>query len=123
MAKRASSAIIGSKRFTSNVDGESGFVRCTVTRSLCAESGEAKAFIRFLEISAGLRTDVAVGGLAVRIHRDKERSEVFHPEFPETLGHQVLEEDILDLLHLDRFDARRAADDRQVDPAELRQMI
>src|SRR5688572_11147894 len=60
----------------------------------------SKPCIDLLQLLPGLRLDVAVQGVAVRVDPDRERAEVLHAELPEALGHQLLPGDLLDLLDL-----------------------
>src|SRR6476646_10759647 len=75
--------------------------------------------IELLQLVVGRRLDVVVERVAVGVDADSERAEVLHPELPEALGHQLLPRDLLDLLDLGRLERRGAADDREVDHAEL----
>src|SRR5947209_8437694 len=79
----------------------------------------SKAGIELLQLLAGAVLDVAVQRVAVRVDADGERAEVLDAELPEALGHQLLPGDLLDLLDLRRLERRGAADDREVDHAEL----
>src|SRR5438876_7235981 len=75
----------------------------------------SKLGIELLQLLLGGVLDVAVQGVAVRIDADRERAEVAHAKLPQTLGHQVLPLDLLDLLDLRRLERGRTADDREVD--------
>src|SRR5512134_1045312 len=77
-----------------------------------------EAGIDLLELLLGLRLDVVVEGVAVRVDPDRERAEVLDAELPEALGHQLLPGDLLDLLDLRGLERGRAADDREVDHPE-----
>src|SRR5262245_34965615 len=61
---------------------------------------------------------VAVERVAVRVDPDGERAEVLDAELPQALGHQLLPDDLLDLLDLGRLERRRPADDGEIDHAE-----
>src|SRR5215208_4660486 len=58
--------------------------------------------------------DVVEERVAVRVDPDPERPELLDAELPQALGHEVLPEDLLDLLDLRRLERGRAADDREV---------
>ena len=53
------------------------------------------------------------------VHRDQQRAEVADAELPQALGIEVVEIDVLDRLDPGRLERRRAADDREIDAAEL----
>src|SRR5215471_3806322 len=76
-----------------------------------------KPGIELLQFLLGLRLDVVVEGVAVRVDADRERPEVLDAELPEALGHELLPGDLLDLLDLGRLERGGAADDREVDHA------
>src|SRR6476659_9419445 len=78
-------------------------------------SKNSEAGIELLQLVVGRRLDVVVERFAVGVDADRERAEVLHPELPETLRHQLLPGDLLDLLDLGRLERRRSADDREVD--------
>src|SRR3954447_13920908 len=75
-----------------------------------------KDLLQFL-LGAGL--DVSVERVAVRVDADGQRAEVLDAELPEALGHELFPRDLFDLLDLRRLERRSAADDREVDHAEL----
>src|SRR6185295_14701612 len=95
-------------------------------RGFCERAGRSRKSsgpplepcIEILQSLASLLLDVVVERVAVRIDRDGERAEVLDPELPETLGHELLPGDLLDLLDLLGLQGSRAADDREVDHAE-----
>src|SRR4051812_7911596 len=78
----------------------------------------SKAGIDLLQLLLGLRLDVVVQRVAVRVDADRQRTEVLDAELPEALGHELLPGDLLDLLDLRRLERGRAADDREVDHPE-----
>src|SRR5690349_24356244 len=65
-----------------------------------------------------LGLNVVVQRAAVRVDTDRERTEVLDAELPEALGHELLPDDLLDLLDLGRLERGGAADDREVDHPE-----
>src|SRR5438270_10080654 len=73
-----------------------------------------KAGINLLQLLRGRGLDVVVERVAVRVDADRERAEVLDPELPETLRHQLLPRDMLDLLDLRGLERGGAADDREV---------
>src|SRR3954447_18097521 len=79
-------------------------------------SKPGKDLLQFL-LGAGL--DVAVERVAVRVDADRERAEVLDAELPEALGHELFPRDLFDRFDLRRLERRGAADDREVDHAEL----
>src|SRR6266550_8784777 len=62
---------------------------------------------------------VVVERVAVRVDADGQRAEVLDAELPQALRHQLLPRDLLDLLDLRGLERGGAADDREVDHAEL----
>src|SRR5262245_2134223 len=70
-----------------------------------------QSFLRF-------RLDLVVERVAVRVDRDRERAEVLDAELPEALRHELLPEDLLDLLDLRRLERGGTADDREIDHPE-----
>src|SRR5512141_2431810 len=78
-----------------------------------------KPGIELLQFRLGPGLHVAVERVAVRVDADRERAEVLDAELPEALGHQPLPGHLLDLLDLRRLERRGAADDREIDDAEL----
>ncbi len=62
--------------------------------------------------------DVAVDAFTVRVHRDRERAEIADAKFPQTLGHQIFEIDVLDRFDLFGLNRCGAADDREIDAAK-----
>ena len=56
---------------------------------------------------------------AVRIHRHQQRAEALDAEFPQALGIQVVEIDVLDRLDPGRLQRRGAADDGEIGAAEI----
>src|SRR5205823_1818226 len=78
-----------------------------------------KPGIELLQFGLGSGLDVVVEGVAVRVDADRERPEVLDAELPEALRHQLLPRNLLDLLDLRGLERGRAADDREVDHAEL----
>src|ERR1700733_5140733 len=56
---------------------------------------------------------------AVRIHADQQRAEILDAEFPQALGMQVVEIDVLDLLDPGGFQRRGTADDGEIGAAQL----
>src|SRR5438270_12861259 len=91
----------------------------TCVRPTCSGRFRLKPGKDLLQLRLGLRLHVAVERVAVRVDADGERAEVLDPELPEALGHQLLPHHLFDLLDLRRLESRRAADDREVDHAEL----
>src|SRR5262249_56239180 len=78
----------------------------------------SKPGIELLQLLLSVGLHVAVERVAVRVDADGERTEVLDAELPETLGHQLLPGDLLDLLDLRRLQRGGAADDREVDHPE-----
>src|SRR3954470_3712677 len=78
-----------------------------------------KPGIELLQFLVGRSLDVVVERVAVRVDADRERAEVLDAELPEALGHELLPHDLFDLLDLRRLERSSAADDREVDHAEL----
>src|SRR5579884_2610572 len=74
--------------------------------------------IELLQLLLRTLLHVAVERVAVRVDADCQRAEVLHAELPEALRHELLPDDLLDLLDLRRLERGRAADDREVDHAE-----
>src|SRR5689334_23424761 len=72
-----------------------------------------------LQLLLGRGLDVVIERVAVRVDADGQRPEVLDAELPEALGHELLPEDLFDLLDLRRLERRGAADDREVDHPEL----
>src|SRR5262245_119126 len=68
-----------------------------------------------LQSLRGFGLNVAVHRIAVRVDADPERAEALDAELPETLGHELLPVDLLDLLDLGRLQRGRAPDEREVD--------
>src|SRR4051794_40814831 len=85
----------------------------------CFGNPRSKTGKELLELRLGAGLHVAVERVAVRIDADRERAEVLHTELPEALGHELLPGDLFDLLDLRRLERRGAADDREIDHAEL----
>ena len=56
---------------------------------------------------------------AAAVHRDPQRAEAAHAELPEALGIEIVEIDVLDRLDPRGLERGRAADDREIDAAEL----
>src|SRR6476620_1642594 len=73
-----------------------------------------KSGIELLQLRLGAILDIAVERVAARVDADGERPEVLDAELPQTLGHQLLPGDLLDLLDLGRLERCGAADDREV---------
>src|SRR5258708_14090475 len=71
-----------------------------------------------LQLLLGGRLDVVVERVTVRVDADGERAEVLDAELPEALRHQLLPEDLFDLLDLRRLERGGTADDREVDHPE-----
>src|SRR6188474_2613990 len=90
-----------------------------VCRGFGARAGRSRNPSEFgndlLQVLGGLRLDVVVHRVAVRVDADPEWAEVLDPELPEALGHELLPEDLLDLLDLGRLERRRTADEREID--------
>src|SRR3954466_581928 len=78
-------------------------------------SRKSEPGIELLQLLLGRGLDVVVERVAVGVDADRERAEVLHAEAPETLGHELLPGDLLDLLDLRRLERGRAADDREID--------
>src|SRR5512134_3628067 len=78
----------------------------------------SKPGIEILQSLLGLFLDVVVERGSVRVDGDRERAEVLDPELPEALGHELLPEDLLDLLDLGGLERSRPADDGEVDHPE-----
>src|SRR6478735_6896726 len=74
-----------------------------------------KPGIELLQLVVGAGLDVVVERVTVRVDPDDERAEVLDPELPEALGHELLPEDLLDLLDLGRLERGGSADDGEVD--------
>src|SRR5690349_3328701 len=79
----------------------------------------SKASIELLQFLLRGVLHLFVETLAVCVDADRERAEVLDAELPEALRHELLPRDLFDLLDLRRLERRRAADDREVDHAEL----
>ena len=99
-------------------DEDVGRIRFTASRrghhSLHAEAGQHLGAPRLRVVG-----DVAVEAAAVAVHADEQRPEVADAELPQRLGVEVVEVDVLDLLDPGRLERRGAADDREVDAAQL----
>src|SRR5947208_4267925 len=74
----------------------------------------SKSSIELLELLLGPLLHVVEERVAVRIDADRERTEILDAELPETLRHELLPVDLLDLLDLGRLQCSGAADDREV---------
>src|SRR3954451_22839018 len=85
----------------------------------CFGNPRSKTGKELLELRLGAGLHVAVERVAVRIDADRERAEVLDAELPEALGHELLPGDLFDLLDLRRLERCGAADDREIDHAEL----
>jgi hypothetical protein len=59
----------------------------------------------------------------VRVDADPERPEVLDTELPEALGHELLPEDLFDLLDLRRLERGGSADEREIDHPVLRHRL
>src|SRR5579884_2742914 len=57
-----------------------------------------KPGIELLQLLLGTRLHVVVERAAVRVDADRERTEVLDAELPEAFGHELLPDDLLDLL-------------------------
>src|SRR6266481_8730145 len=79
----------------------------------------SKTGIELLQLLRRGRLDVVVERVAVRVDADGERPEVLDAELPQALRHQLFPRDLLDLLDLRGLERSGAADDREVDHAEL----
>src|SRR6476619_50555 len=79
----------------------------------------SKAGIELLELRLRARLHVAVERVAVRVDPDRQRAEVLDAELPEALRHELLPCHLFDLLDLRRLERSGAADDREIDHAEL----
>jgi len=55
----------------------------------------------------------------VTVHRDQQRAEVADGELPQRLGIEIVEVDVLDARDPRRLERRGAADNREVDAAQL----
>src|SRR5581483_5009818 len=93
-------------------------VRGLPGRSTRFRKPSLEACIELLEFVVGGGLDLLVEGVAVGVDADGERAEVFDPEPPEALGHQLFPGDLFDLFDLGRLERGRAADDREVDHPE-----
>src|SRR5581483_4907806 len=93
---------------------------CVRPPSRAMPRSSSETGIELLELRLRARLHVAVERVAVRVDPDRERAEVLDAELPETLGHQILPRNLLDLR---RLESRRAADDREVDHPELRHRL
>src|SRR6478752_5980155 len=91
----------------------------TWVRPTCSPRPRLKPGKELLQLRLRARLHVAVERVAVRVDADGERAEVLDAELPEALGHQLLPHDVLDLLDLRRLERRGAADDREIDHAQL----
>src|SRR6266487_3770157 len=78
-----------------------------------------KAGIELLQLLLGRGLHVVVERVAIGIDADGQRPEILDSELPETLGHQFLPGDLLDLLDLGRLQRGRSTDDREIDHPEL----
>src|SRR5215510_11186320 len=90
------------------------FSSCTALPALDTERSEhLRAFC------ARRGVDVAIEATAVAVHADEQRAEAADAEFPERLGIEVVEVDVLDRLDPGRLERRRAADDGEIGAAEI----
>src|SRR3569833_1434920 len=89
----------------------------TCVSPLCERS--SKTGIELLQLLLRRRLHAAVEGVAVRVDADRERAEILDAELPEALRHELLPHHFLDLLDLRRLERGGAADDREIDHAEL----
>src|SRR2546430_292030 len=78
-----------------------------------------KPGIELLQFRLGSGLDVVVERVAVGVDADRERPEVLDAELPEALRHQLFPRDLFDLLDLRGLERGGAADNREVDHAEL----
>src|SRR3954453_21242176 len=84
----------------------------------CGVKPRSKSLIELLELRLRALLHVVEERVAVRVDPDRERAEVFHPELPEALGHELFPGDLFDLLDLRRLERGGAADDREIDHAQ-----
>src|SRR6476660_1886142 len=91
----------------------------TWVRPTCRPRSRLKPGKELLQLRLGARLHVAVERVAMRVDADRERAEVLDAELPEALGHQLFPHHLFDLLDLRRLERRGAADDREIDHAEL----
>src|SRR5262249_21275204 len=80
---------------------------------------KSKSGKELLQLRFGAVLHLAVQRVAVCVDADGEGAEILDAELPEALGHELLPGDVFDLFDLRRLERRRAADDREVDHAEL----
>src|SRR3954467_13475100 len=81
----------------------------------CGVKPRSKSLIELLELRLRALLHVVEERIAVRGGADGQRAEVFDPELPEALGHQLSRARLFDLLDLRRLVRSGAADDREVD--------
>src|SRR3954463_12306423 len=91
----------------------------TCVRPTCSPRPRLKPGKELLQLRLGAGLDVAVERVPMRVDPDGERAEVLDAELPEALGHQLLPHHLFDLLDLRRLERCGAADDREIDHAEL----
>ena len=87
---------------------------CGTCISLDAQRGERGG----AAIARGV-ADRVVEAPAVAVHRHQQRPEVADAELPQALGIEVVEVDVLDRLDPGGLERGGAADDREIDAAEL----
>src|SRR5690242_12549722 len=71
----------------------------------------------------GIALHLRIQAPAMAVHRDDERPEAAHAEFPERFRMQVVEVDVLDRLDPGGLERRGAADDGEVGAAKLRERL
>src|SRR5579859_3050926 len=79
-----------------------------------ATGGTKLIKVELLDLFGGALLNFPVKAVTVGVNRHHERAEIFDPEFPQALGHQVLPPDLFNLFNLRRLQRRGATDDRQV---------
>src|SRR6476619_7439595 len=91
----------------------------TWVRPTCSPRSRLKPGKELLQLRLRARLHIAVERVAVRVDTDGQRAEVLDAELPEALGHQLFPHHLFDLLDLRCLERRGAADDREIDHAEL----
>src|SRR5689334_21052351 len=71
----------------------------------------------------GIAPDLRIQAPALAVHGDDERAEAAHAEFPQRLGMQVVEIDVLDRLDPGGLERRGAPDNREIGAAKLRERL
>src|SRR6266700_257731 len=78
----------------------------------------SKSGIELLQLLLGSGLHVVVERVPVRVDADGERAEILDAELPEAFGHELLPDNLLDLLDLRCLERRSPADDGEIDHAQ-----